>query len=81
MESLVAWVKVTQRKRLRVVDLDADRNPELAHHLGVRDTPTLLVLVDGAVVRRLEGRSTGRQIEELIGPFVGRDVRDGRAAA
>src|SRR6185369_12569262 len=27
MESLVAWVKVTQRKRLHVVDLDADRNP------------------------------------------------------
>jgi thioredoxin-like negative regulator of GroEL len=75
MESLVAWVKVTQRKRLRVVDLDADRNPELAHHLGVRETPTLLVLRDGSVLRRLEGRATGRQIEELIGPFVGRDDR------
>jgi thioredoxin-like negative regulator of GroEL len=78
MESLVAWVKVTQRKRLRVVDLDADRNPELAHHLGVRQTPTLLVLRNGAVVRRHEGRATGRQIEALISPFVG---RHGRAAA
>jgi thioredoxin-like negative regulator of GroEL len=76
MESLVAWVKVTQRKRLRVVDLDADRNAELVHHLGVRETPTLLILRDGTVVRRLEGRATGRQIEELIRPFV-----DGRAAA
>jgi thioredoxin-like negative regulator of GroEL len=72
MESLVAWVKVTQRKRLRVVDLDADRNPALAHHLGVRQTPTLLVVRDGEVVRRHEGRATGRQIEELIGPFVDR---------
>jgi thioredoxin-like negative regulator of GroEL len=78
MESLVAWVKVTQRKRLRVVDLDADRNPELAHHLGVRQTPTLLVVRNGEVVRRHEGRATGRQIEALIGPFVD---RDGRAAA
>jgi thioredoxin-like negative regulator of GroEL len=78
MESLVAWVKVTQRKRLRVVDLDADRNPELAHHLGVQETPTLLVVRNGAVVRRHEGRATGRQIQELISPFVG---RDGRAAA
>ena len=74
MESLVAWVKVTQRKRLRVVDLDADRNPALAHRLGVQQTPTLLVLRDGAVVRRLEGRATGRQIEELIGPFLGREA-------
>jgi thioredoxin-like negative regulator of GroEL len=70
MESLVAWVKVTQRKRLRVVYLDADRSPELARRLGVRKTPTLLVLLGGSVVRRLEGRATGRQIEALIRPFV-----------
>jgi len=70
MESLVAWVKVTQKKRLRVVELDADRSPELAHHLGVRETPTLLVLERGAVVDRLEGRATGRQIDELIRPYL-----------
>ena len=71
MESLIAWVKVTQKKRLRVVELDADRSPELAHHLGVRETPTLLVLQKGAVVDRLEGRATGRQIDELIRPYLG----------
>ena len=70
MESLVAWVKVTQKKRLRVVDLDADRSPELARRLGVEKTPTLLVLLGGSVVRRLEGRATGRQIDALIRPFV-----------
>jgi len=72
MESLIAWIKVTQKKRLRVVDLDADRNPELAHRLGVRKTPTLVLLRKGAVVRRHEGRATGRQIEQLIGPFLDR---------
>jgi thioredoxin-like negative regulator of GroEL len=70
MESLVAWVKVTQKKRLKVVDLDADRSPELARRLGVEKTPTLLVLFGGSVVRRLEGRATGRQIDALIRPFV-----------
>jgi thioredoxin-like negative regulator of GroEL len=70
MESLVAWVKVTQKKRLRVVDLDADRNPELARRLDVRATPTLLLLESGAVVGRLEGRATGRQIDELIRPHL-----------
>ena len=70
MESLVAWVKVTQKKRLRVVDLDTDRSPGLARKLGVRRTPTLLVLREGSVVRRLEGRATGRQIEALIEPFL-----------
>ena len=72
MESLVAWIKVTQKKHLRVVELDADRSPELAQRLGVRTTPTLVLLRGGAILRRLEGRATGRQIEELIGPFVGR---------
>jgi thioredoxin len=70
MESLVAWVKVTQKKRLRVVDLDADRSPELAEHLGVREVPSLLVLEGGRVVDRLEGRATGRQIDDLIRPYL-----------
>jgi thioredoxin-like negative regulator of GroEL len=70
MESLVAWVKVTEKKRLRVVDLDVDRSPELAHHLGVRDVPSLLVFEHGRVVDRLEGRATGRQIDELIRPYL-----------
>jgi thioredoxin 2 len=66
MESLVAWVKVTQKKRLRVLDLDADRSPALAQRLGVRVIPTLLLLEGGHVVDRLEGRATGRQIDSLI---------------
>jgi Thioredoxin len=70
MESLVAWVKVTEKKRLRVVDLDVDRSPELAHHLGVRAVPSLLVFEHGRVVGRLEGRATGRQIDELIRPYL-----------
>ena len=70
MESLVAWVKVTHKKRLRVVDLDTEQSPGLARRLGVERTPTLLVLQDGSVVRRLEGRATGRQIEALIQPFL-----------
>ena len=77
MASLIAWVKVTQKKRLRVVELDADRSAELAHHLGVRETPTLLVLQEGAVVDRLAGRATGRQIDELIRPY----LAEGRSAA
>jgi len=77
MESLVAWVRVTKKHQLRVVDLDADRSPELTDRLGVRETPSLLLLVRGLVVGRLEGRSTGRQIEELIGPH----LEEGRVAA
>lgn len=66
MESLVAWVKVTRKRKLRVVDLDADEHPEVVRRLGVEEVPSLLLTVDGRVAGRLEGRSTGRQIDELI---------------
>jgi len=70
MESLIAWVKVTQKKLFCVVAVDTERSPGLVRRLGVRRTPTLLVLQGGSVVRRLEGRATGRQIEALIRPFL-----------
>jgi thioredoxin-like negative regulator of GroEL len=66
MESLVAWVKVTQRKRLRVIDVDADRNPAITRELEVMEIPSLVLIKDRRVVGRLEGRATGRQIDELL---------------
>ena len=70
MESLVAWVKVTQKRRLDVVELDADRHSRLVAKLGVRTAPSLVLVKDHRVVGRLEGRASGRQIEELIRPYV-----------
>lgn len=66
MESLIAWVEVTQKRRVRVLKLDVDRHLEVARRLRVRSVPSLLMVRDGRVVGRLEGRSTGRQIDELI---------------
>lgn len=70
MESLVAWVKVTQKKRLRVIDVDADRNPALTRELEVTEIPALVLIKDHEVVARLQGRATGRQIDELIRPHL-----------
>jgi thioredoxin-like negative regulator of GroEL len=70
MESLVAWVKVTQKKRLRVVDVDADLNPALTRELDVTEVPALVLVKDGRVVGRLDGRATGRQIDDLIRPHL-----------
>ena len=70
MESLVAWVKVTQKKRLRVVDVDADENPKLVRKLGVSKVPALVLVKNRRVLGRLEGRVTGREIEDLIRPHI-----------
>jgi thioredoxin-like negative regulator of GroEL len=70
MESLVAWVQVTHKAHLRVVDLDVDRHPDLTRELEVTQTPSLVLIKDRHVVGRLDGRATGHQIENLIRPHL-----------
>ena len=70
MESLVAWVKVTQKRRLDVLELDADRHSSLVAKLGVTSAPSLVLVKDNRVVGRLEGRASGRQIDDLIRPHL-----------
>jgi thioredoxin-like negative regulator of GroEL len=70
MDSLVAWVKVTQKRRLRVIQVDGDENPALVRRLGISRLPALVLVRNRKILGRLEGRATGRQIQELIGPHV-----------
>ena len=70
MESLVAWVKVTQKRHLTVLELDADRHSGLVAQLGVTTAPSLVLVKDRRVVGRLEGKVTGREIDELIRPHL-----------
>ena len=72
MESLVAWVRVTQKKRLRVVDVDVDVSPAVAGRLGVTTIPALVLVDRGEVVGKLEGRVKGQEIDDLIGEVIRR---------
>lgn len=68
MASLIAWIHVTEKARLRVLEVDADSNEPLMKALDVDTVPALVLLGDGGskVLARHEGRATGRQIERLI---------------
>lgn len=70
MASLVAWVKVTQKRKLRVIDVDVDAHPTLAYELGIGEVPALVLVRGRDVVARLEGRATGREIDEFIRPHL-----------
>jgi len=70
MSSLVAWVGVTEKKRLRVVEVDADANAKLAQALEVSSVPALVLMRGTEVVGRLDGRVTGTDITRLIQPHV-----------
>ena len=70
MESLVAWIKVTRRKRLQVVEVDVDRHQDLARRLDVADVPALVLVAEGRPVDRIDGRATGHQIDRMIEPYL-----------
>jgi len=75
MSSLVAWVRVTEKARLRVLEVDADANEGLIRALDVSTVPALVLVRDRTVLGRLEGRATGREIERLIRPHVAAKTR------
>jgi thioredoxin-like negative regulator of GroEL len=70
MESLIAWIKVTQRKRLEVVEVDVDRHEDLARQLEVENVPALVLVAGGRAVNRIDGRATGHEIDRMIGPYL-----------
>lgn len=66
MESLVAHVARKERARLRVTEVDIDKQPELAERFRVTKVPTLALVKDKRVVGRLEGRVSAPRIEALL---------------
>ena len=66
MESLLAHVARKERHRLRVIQVDADRKPELANKIAVEDVPTIVLVRGNRAVARLEGRASAPQIEAML---------------
>ncbi|MDQ8702007.1 thioredoxin domain-containing protein [Streptomyces sp. LHD-70] len=55
-----------ERERLKVVQLDVDRNPETTLAYGVLATPTLLVFRDGEPVRSMVGARAKRKLAQEL---------------
>ncbi len=79
MASLVAWFGVTQKRRLRVVEVDADRHAELVNALDVTVVPTLVLLQGRRVLDRCEGRVTGTEITRMLSRHVDSHHPPGKA--
>lgn len=70
MESLVAHVARKERARLRVTEVDIDRQPELAERFRITTVPTLALVKGKRVVERLEGRASAPRIEQMLEPHL-----------
>jgi thioredoxin 2 len=66
MESLLAQLARKERHRLRVQNVDVEKEPELAKRFRVRKVPTLVLVRGQRTVARLEGRANAAEIEELV---------------
>jgi len=50
--------------------IDGDRAPRLAEHFEVDALPTIVVLEDGCVVRKVEGRVSVGGIRDALSPWL-----------
>ncbi|MFE2558446.1 thioredoxin family protein [Streptomyces sp. NPDC059352] len=66
LKPVLAAIAAEESERLRIVEIDVDRNPETTTRYGVLATPTLMVFRAGEPVRSIVGaRPKRRLLEEL----------------
>jgi thioredoxin-like negative regulator of GroEL len=49
---------------------DVDRAPQLAEHFDVEDVPAIVVLEEGRMVRKVEGRVSVAGIRDTLAPWL-----------
>jgi thioredoxin 2 len=70
MESIVSWLWVRERKRLRLRLIDADVRADLVARFEVSEIPTIVLIDDGRILARRQGRLTSDQLDEAILPHL-----------
>jgi thioredoxin-like negative regulator of GroEL len=78
MDSLLAHFARKERHRLKVAQVDVEKQPELAEQFKVETVPTIVLVKDKRAVARLEGKVNAAKIEELVDEHLPRDSADGR---
>jgi thioredoxin-like negative regulator of GroEL len=72
MESIVSWLWVRERKRFRLRMVDANANPDLVTKFEVDEIPTIVLVEEGKILTRREGRLTSDQLDQAILPYLHR---------
>jgi thioredoxin-like negative regulator of GroEL len=70
MDGLVSWLYVRERKRLRLRLVNVDISAQTAERYRVSEVPTLVLIKGREIVARLEGKVTGRQIDDAVLPHL-----------
>jgi thioredoxin 1 len=66
LEPVVADVARSFEGRLRVMQVDLDESPDIASRYAVMSIPTLLLIRDGEVVKRIRGNLTAAGLTQEL---------------
>jgi len=66
MDSLVASIARKERRYLRVLQVDIDAHPDMAGYFRVQAVPTLVLVKQGRVVERIEGRVSSTMLVRTL---------------
>jgi thioredoxin 1 len=67
LEPVVTEVARSFAGRLRVMQVDLDESPDIASRFSVMSIPTLLLIRDGEVVKRMRGNFTVSSLTQELG--------------
>jgi len=70
MDSLVDQIARKKRKSLRVLRVDVYERPDLADRFQVGAAPALVLVKNGRVMERIEGRASALKIERMLEPYL-----------
>jgi thioredoxin 2 len=66
MDSLVASIAWKERRHLRVLQVDVDERPDLTRRFRIQAVPTLVLVEQGRVVERIEGRVSAARLARTL---------------
>ncbi|MFF3979013.1 thioredoxin [Streptomyces sp. NPDC001828] len=67
---VLSAMAVEEADRLKIVQLDVDRNPETTTKYGVLSMPTLMVFVDGEPVKSMVGARPKRRLRQELADVI-----------
>lgn len=70
MDSLIAQIARKERNTLRVARVDVNERPDLAGRFAVEAAPALVLVKDGRVIERIEGRASASRIKHMLEPHL-----------
>ena len=69
MDGVIEEVALAMGEQAKVIKIDADKNPELAEALRVKQFPTLMVYKDNQMVWRQSGEIDVMSLKQVIQNF------------